>query len=56
MIHHFASHSTLIAPLRAAYRAIWEEMGYEVRMIADGQRLAENLGGLRCLTNALKRR
>lgn len=39
----------------AANRDIWENLGFEVRMILDGQRLAENLGGLHCLTNVLKR-
>ncbi|WP_337658909.1 hypothetical protein [Sphingorhabdus sp. Alg231-15] len=38
-----------------ANREIWTNLGYEVRMIPDGQRLAENLGGLHCLTNVLKR-
>ena len=44
-----------LAKTDAANRKIWEDLGYEVRMIADGQRLAENLGGLHCLTNVLKR-
>lgn len=39
----------------AANRDIWEYLGFAVRMIPDGQRLAENLGGLHCLTNVLKR-
>ncbi len=44
-----------LAKTDAANRDIWENLGYEVRMISDGQRLAENLGGLHCLTNVLKR-
>lgn len=34
---------------------IWEKLGFKVHMIPGGQRLAENLGGLHCLTNVLKR-
>jgi len=44
-----------LAKIDAENRAIWEDWGYKVRMIPDGQRLAENLGGLHCLTNVLKR-
>ena len=44
-----------LAKTDAATWDIWENLGYEVRVITDGQRLAENLGGLHCLTNVLKR-
>lgn len=44
-----------LAKTDAANREIWQELGYEVRMITEGQKLAENLGGLHCLTNVLKR-
>lgn len=44
-----------LAKTDAANLRIWQDLGYDVRMIADGQRLAENLGGLHCLTNVLKR-
>ncbi|MEP2989844.1 MAG: hypothetical protein ABJN65_12235 [Parasphingorhabdus sp.] len=44
-----------LAKTDAANWDIWENLGYEVRVITDGQRLAENLGGLHCLTNVLKR-
>lgn len=36
-------------------REIWKAMGFEVRIIPGAQRLAENLGGLHCLTNVLRR-
>ncbi|MBC2777065.1 hypothetical protein [Parasphingopyxis marina] len=36
-------------------REIWEGFGFEVRMIGEAQKLAENLGGLHCLTNVLRR-
>ena len=44
-----------LAKTDAANRELWQSLGYEVRMIGGGQRLAENLGGLHCLTNVLKR-
>lgn len=34
---------------------IWEKLGFQVHPIPDGQKLAENLGGLHCLTNVLQR-
>lgn len=34
---------------------IWDKLGFTVHPIPDGQRLAENLGGLHCLTNVLQR-
>ena len=36
-------------------REIWESLGFEPRMISQAQKLAENLGGLHCLTNVLRR-
>lgn len=36
-------------------RALWQDLGFEVRMIPGCQRLAENMGGLHCLSNVLKR-
>lgn len=36
-------------------REIWEGFGFETRTIGDAQKLAENLGGLHCLTNVLRR-
>ncbi len=44
-----------LAHTDAANRKIWEDLGFEVRLIPDGQKLAENLGGLHCMTNVLKR-
>lgn len=44
-----------LAGTDGANAAIWESLGFEVRTIGQAQRLAENLGGLHCLTNVLQR-
>ncbi len=35
---------------------LWESFGYEVRLIPKCQLLAENLGGIHCMTNVLARK
>ncbi len=44
-----------LAATDARMREIWEALGFETRMIGNIQRLTENLGGLHCLTNVLRR-
>ncbi len=34
---------------------LWEGFGYEVRLVAKCQYLAENVGGIHCMTNVLQR-
>ncbi len=55
MAEYGHDHWPELAATDAVNRQIWENLGFAVRTIPQGQLLAENLGGLHCLTNVVER-